>query len=173
MIYGFESANFRKVAPSCRPTIFRKNRQNSHKDTKKSSWNELPRIFFETSFSASVLMRSGSVRFCGAAAATPRLFRGVFLFFRSDVVSLSVKEPPADARRPRCGAGGQRAITQSHMKFKEYKGLDLAAVADEVLARWDRDRTFEKSLSTREVPTSCICWAAGASESTRAASGTI
>ncbi len=36
------------------------------------------------------------------------------------------------------------------MKFKEYKGLDLAAVADEVLARWDRDRTFEKSLSTRE-----------------------
>ena len=36
------------------------------------------------------------------------------------------------------------------MKFKEYKGLDLAAVADEVLARWDREGTFEKSLSTRE-----------------------
>ena len=36
------------------------------------------------------------------------------------------------------------------MKFKEYKGLDLAQVADEVLARWDEDNTFEKSLSTRE-----------------------
>ena len=36
------------------------------------------------------------------------------------------------------------------MKFNEYKGLDLAAVADEVLARWDREGTFAKSLSTRE-----------------------
>ena len=36
------------------------------------------------------------------------------------------------------------------MKFNEYKGLDLAAIADEVLARWDREGTFEQSLSTRE-----------------------
>ncbi|MFI3269241.1 MAG: isoleucine--tRNA ligase [Rikenellaceae bacterium] len=36
------------------------------------------------------------------------------------------------------------------MKFKEYKGLDLAAVADEVLAKWDSDDTFTKSISTRE-----------------------
>ncbi len=36
------------------------------------------------------------------------------------------------------------------MKFKEYKGLDLAKIADEVLARWDNDQTFDKSLSTRE-----------------------
>ncbi len=36
------------------------------------------------------------------------------------------------------------------MKFKEYKGLDLAAVADEVLAKWDNDDTFTKSISTRE-----------------------
>ena len=36
------------------------------------------------------------------------------------------------------------------MKFKEYKGLDLAKIADEVLARWDEENTFEKSLSTRE-----------------------
>ena len=36
------------------------------------------------------------------------------------------------------------------MKFKEYKGLDLPAIADDVLAQWDADNTFEKSLSTRE-----------------------
>ena len=36
------------------------------------------------------------------------------------------------------------------MKFNEYKGLDLAKIADEVLARWDEQHTFEKSLSTRE-----------------------
>ena len=36
------------------------------------------------------------------------------------------------------------------MKFKEYKGLDLAKIADEVLVRWDEDNTFEQSLSTRE-----------------------
>ncbi|MBQ1221210.1 MAG: class I tRNA ligase family protein, partial [Alistipes sp.] len=36
------------------------------------------------------------------------------------------------------------------MKFKEYKGLNLATIADEVLARWDEDGTFGKSLSTRE-----------------------
>ncbi len=36
------------------------------------------------------------------------------------------------------------------MKFKEYKGLDLAAVASEVLKQWDADDTFHKSITTRE-----------------------
>ncbi|MFI3289432.1 MAG: isoleucine--tRNA ligase [Rikenellaceae bacterium] len=36
------------------------------------------------------------------------------------------------------------------MKFKEYKGLNLANVADEILAKWDADDTFHKSISTRE-----------------------
>ena len=35
-------------------------------------------------------------------------------------------------------------------KFNEYKGLDLAGVADEVLARWAQDDTFHKSITTRE-----------------------
>ena len=36
------------------------------------------------------------------------------------------------------------------MKFKEYKGLDLAGVADDVLKDWDSNNTFHKSISTRE-----------------------
>ena len=36
------------------------------------------------------------------------------------------------------------------MKFKEYKGLDLAATAAEVLKLWDAEDTFHKSISTRE-----------------------
>ena len=36
------------------------------------------------------------------------------------------------------------------MKFNEYKGLDLAKIADEVLQKWDADDTFHKSISTRE-----------------------
>ena len=36
------------------------------------------------------------------------------------------------------------------MKFKEYKGLDLAGLAADVLAEWDSDGTFHKSISTRE-----------------------
>ena len=36
------------------------------------------------------------------------------------------------------------------MKFNEYKGLDLAKVADEVLKKWDADDTFHKSITTRE-----------------------
>ncbi len=36
------------------------------------------------------------------------------------------------------------------MKFNEYKGLDLAATADEVLNKWDADDTFHKSITTRE-----------------------
>ena len=36
------------------------------------------------------------------------------------------------------------------MTFKEYGGLDLVAVADEVLQDWKRDGAFEKSLGLRE-----------------------
>ncbi len=36
------------------------------------------------------------------------------------------------------------------MKFNEYKGLDLAKIADEVLTKWDADDTFHKSITTRE-----------------------
>ena len=36
------------------------------------------------------------------------------------------------------------------MKFNEYKGLDLAKVADEILKKWDADDTFHKSITTRE-----------------------
>ncbi len=36
------------------------------------------------------------------------------------------------------------------MKFNEYKGLDLAGLAAEVLKKWDDDDTFHKSISTRE-----------------------
>jgi len=35
-------------------------------------------------------------------------------------------------------------------KFTEYKGLDLPALAAEVLSRWDADDTFHKSITTRE-----------------------
>ena len=36
------------------------------------------------------------------------------------------------------------------MKFKEYKNLDLSALANEVLAEWDKKDTFAKSIETRE-----------------------
>ncbi len=36
------------------------------------------------------------------------------------------------------------------MKFKEYKNLDLPAMAEEVLHEWDAEDTFHKSISTRE-----------------------
>ncbi len=36
------------------------------------------------------------------------------------------------------------------MKFNEYKGLDLAGTAAEILQRWDADDTFRKSIATRE-----------------------
>ena len=35
-------------------------------------------------------------------------------------------------------------------KFKEYKGLDLSMVTDEILARWSAEDTFHKSITTRE-----------------------
>jgi isoleucyl-tRNA synthetase len=35
-------------------------------------------------------------------------------------------------------------------KYPEYKGLNLPNVAAEVLADWDRDKIFEKSISSRE-----------------------
>ena len=36
------------------------------------------------------------------------------------------------------------------MRFKEYKGLDLVSVANDTLARWKKDRAFEKSLELRD-----------------------
>ncbi len=36
------------------------------------------------------------------------------------------------------------------MKFKEYKGFNLADIAADVLTQWDADDTFSKSISTRE-----------------------
>ena len=36
------------------------------------------------------------------------------------------------------------------MIFKEYKGLDLVAVGEQVLDRWKKESAFEKSLSLRE-----------------------
>ena len=36
------------------------------------------------------------------------------------------------------------------MKFKEYKNLDLPAVAEDVLREWDAEDTFHRSISTRE-----------------------
>ena len=30
------------------------------------------------------------------------------------------------------------------MAFKEYKGLDLSKVADEVLSDWEKNKSFEK-----------------------------
>ena len=36
------------------------------------------------------------------------------------------------------------------MKFKEYKNLDLSALANDVLAEWDKKDTFRKSIETRE-----------------------
>ncbi len=35
-------------------------------------------------------------------------------------------------------------------KYKEYKGLDLPSIADEVLKEWNDRGTFEKSIATRE-----------------------
>ena len=36
------------------------------------------------------------------------------------------------------------------MTFKEYGGLDLVKVADEVLQEWKKNGAFEKSLELRE-----------------------
>ncbi len=35
-------------------------------------------------------------------------------------------------------------------KYKEYKQLDLGAIGKEELQRWDREKTFEKSVTSRE-----------------------
>lgn len=37
-----------------------------------------------------------------------------------------------------------------NMKFKEYKGLDLSRINDEVLEKWDADDAFHKSITSRE-----------------------
>ena len=36
------------------------------------------------------------------------------------------------------------------MQFKEYKSLDLIKISDDILSFWDKDKTFEKSISSRE-----------------------
>ena len=36
------------------------------------------------------------------------------------------------------------------MTFKEYKGLDLVSVGNEILDRWKKNKAFEKSLELRE-----------------------
>lgn len=35
-------------------------------------------------------------------------------------------------------------------KYPEYKNLDLPAIADEMLLKWDQEQTFEKSITSRE-----------------------
>ena len=41
------------------------------------------------------------------------------------------------------------------MAFKEYKGLNLSQVADEVLVDWEKNNSFQKSISIRmELPNS-------------------
>ena len=45
---------------------------------------------------------------------------------------------------------GAKTTFTAMEKFTEYKGLDLAGVADEVLARWTEEDTFHKSITTRE-----------------------
>ena len=37
------------------------------------------------------------------------------------------------------------------MQFKEYKSLDLIKISDDILSFWDKDKTFEKSISSREI----------------------
>ena len=34
-------------------------------------------------------------------------------------------------------------------KYKEHKELNFAKVAEEILAYWEKDRTFEKSVTNR------------------------
>ena len=36
------------------------------------------------------------------------------------------------------------------MTFKEYKGLDLVSIGNDILEKWKRERAFEKSLEVRE-----------------------
>ena len=35
------------------------------------------------------------------------------------------------------------------MSFKEYKNLDLIQISDDILNFWDKDKTFKKSISSR------------------------
>ena len=38
----------------------------------------------------------------------------------------------------------------SNLKFKEYKGLDLSRINEDILKQWDADDTFHRSIETRE-----------------------
>src|SRR6185312_16183489 len=40
-----------------------------------------------------------------------------------------------------------------NQKYREYKQLDLAQIADEILASWNQESTFQKSISNREGKT--------------------
>ena len=46
-----------------------------------------------------------------------------------------------------------------HMKFAEYKGLNLPQIAEDVLEFWKKDHIFEKSVSTREGKESYVFYA--------------
>jgi len=41
-------------------------------------------------------------------------------------------------------------------KYKEYQQLNLPAISQEVLAKWEADRAFEKSVELREGATPCF-----------------
>ena len=36
------------------------------------------------------------------------------------------------------------------MSFKEYKTLDLTEISNKISDYWDKDKTFEKSISSRD-----------------------
>jgi isoleucyl-tRNA synthetase len=41
------------------------------------------------------------------------------------------------------------------MKYKEYKGIDYAEIASEVLSKWKKENIFAKSIESREGAKSC------------------
>ena len=41
-------------------------------------------------------------------------------------------------------------LAKMKRKYPEYKQLNLTQIADEMLATWDKEKTFEKSVSNRE-----------------------
>ena len=38
-------------------------------------------------------------------------------------------------------------------KYREYKQLNLTEIADEILMAWNKEKSFEKSISNREGET--------------------
>ena len=43
------------------------------------------------------------------------------------------------------------------MSFKEYKTLDLTEISNKISDYWDKDKTFEKSISSRDNPIDSGC----------------